>query len=809
MKVKLLVLSLISLFCLNTKAQIITTVAGNGTAGYSGDGGQATAAELNGPSGVTVDALGNMYIADLKNNVIRKINTFGIISTIAGTGTAGYSGDGGQATLAKLNQVTDVAFDAAGNMYIDDSHNHCIRKVDPTGIITTVAGTGSSGQSGDGGVATSAQLYYPNRIVLDAYGNLYISDTYNYAVRKVNTSGIITTIAGVLGSFGFTGDGGQATVARLYDPTGLGFDGVGNLYIMDEYNNRIRKLNTAGILSTVAGNGVAGYSGDGGQATTAEMNNPLGLAVDNAGNMYFPERTPNIIRKIDASGIISTIAGSTVTAGYSGDGGLASVAKLNTPVNLSLDINNNLYIADNGNNVIRKISAPCPVSINGVTNICSGNGTVLTASGAASYTWSANAGSVNTNTVSVIPSSSATYTLLSSDVGCASYNIITVSVTTTPTLSISGNTNLCSGANTTLTGNGATSYTWNTGAFSIVTPTVNISPNNNTSFTVSAANGNCITNGVVTVTVTPTPTLGVNGITNICSGTSTILTASGATTYNWGSNAGSVTTNTVSVSPLVNTTYTLTGANGICAVIIPVTVDVTITPTVTISGTNSICFGNNTTLTGSGATTYSWSANANNSATNTVTINPTITDSYTLVGANGNCTNSGIITVTVIPSPIIVTKSDTICSGNLATLNATGASTYTWNPVPEYSNSNGSSIINSPTVTTTYTVAGTATTTCIGSAIVSIVVNDCTTDIKEIVNTSGIAVYPNPTNGNFTIETDGTAHCILFNLNGSEVFNQVITGKTTIDASSLSEGIYTISTINNTSVVNKRLIIIK
>jgi sugar lactone lactonase YvrE len=340
---------------------IISTVAGNGTPGDSGDGGPATSAELHYPNAVVVDGAGNFYIADAGNNRIRKVNPSGVITTIAGNGTAGYSGDGGLATSAELDSPSGVAVDGAGNVYIVDAYNQRIRKVNASGIITTVAGNGTAGYGGDGGPATSAELDYPSRLSADRAGNLYVADTLNERIREVNTSGIITTVAGN-GAYGYSGDGGPATSAELDYPTDVAVDGAGNLYIADADNSRIREVNASGIITTIAGNGTAGYSGDGGLATSAELDSPSGVAVDGAGNVYIVDAHNEHIRKVNASGIITTVAGNGA-AGYSGDGGPATSAELWGPVGVAVDGAGNLYIADFGNTRIRKVDLSDPPSL--------------------------------------------------------------------------------------------------------------------------------------------------------------------------------------------------------------------------------------------------------------------------------------------------------------------------------------------------------------------------------------------------------------------------------------------------------------
>jgi sugar lactone lactonase YvrE/PKD repeat protein len=346
---------------------IISTVAGNGTAGYSGDGGAATNAELDNPWGVAVDGSGNLYIADCENNRIRMVNISGIINTVAGNGSLGYSGDGGAATSAKLLFPSGVAVDGSGNLYLADKYNNAIRMVNTSGIINTVADNGTWGYSGDGGAATSAELNCPAGVVLDSSGNLYIADWFNNRIRMVNTSGIISTVAGN-GKEGYSGDGEAATNAELDNPGGVTMDGSGNLYIADTRNNRIRMVNTSGIISTVAGGGTGGL-GDGGAATNAELNYPIGVALDSSGNLYIADCYNNLIRMVNKStGFINTVAGNG-TGGYSGDGEAATSAELNCPTGVALDSSGNLYIADTNNNCVRM------VNMSGIISTVAGDGT--------------------------------------------------------------------------------------------------------------------------------------------------------------------------------------------------------------------------------------------------------------------------------------------------------------------------------------------------------------------------------------------------------------------------------------------------
>jgi len=324
----------------------IYTIAGTGVNNFSGDGGLATAAELNSPKGLAVDAAGDLFIADSTNNRIRRVDaTTGIITTIAGTGAFGFGGDGGLATAAEFRSPNGLVFDAAGNLFIADSSNNKIRRVDAaTGIITTVAGTGAGGFSGDGGLATAAELNLPRGLAIDAAGNLFIADIFNNRVRRVDAAtGLITTMAGT-GAGGFSGDGGLATAAELDFPEGLAIDAAGNLFIADSANNRIRRVDAAtGIITTVA---------------AAELNSPKGLAVDAAGDLFIADSTNNRIRRVDtATGFITTVAGTVagnVAGSFGGDGDLATAAKLNFPQGLAMDAAGNLFISTT--TVVRQVT---------------------------------------------------------------------------------------------------------------------------------------------------------------------------------------------------------------------------------------------------------------------------------------------------------------------------------------------------------------------------------------------------------------------------------------------------------------------
>jgi uncharacterized protein (TIGR03437 family) len=336
----------------------INTIAGTGVATFSGDGGPATQAALNIAVDVSADRFGNLYIADQFNHRIRKIASNGTITTVAGTGVPGFSGDGGPAVNAQINTPTGVYADSAGNFYIAEPGNKRIRKVDASGIITTIAGNGNLGYNGDGIPATSASLYSAVRVAIDPSGNVVIADQSNHRLRKVTPAGIITTIAGngvgTPATGAFSGDGGPATAASLNNPTALAITPDGVIYFSDQYNQRIRKITPDGIINTIAGNGVAGFSGDGGPALSASLNYPGGLTLDAAGNLYCNDDLNFRTRRITPGGIITTVAGNG-NATFGGDGGPATSASLNGNFGGTFDPAGNFYIADSMNNRIREV----------------------------------------------------------------------------------------------------------------------------------------------------------------------------------------------------------------------------------------------------------------------------------------------------------------------------------------------------------------------------------------------------------------------------------------------------------------------
>jgi len=358
LKIKIMI-TLILFFSVRSEAQLISTASGNGIQGFNGDNIAATSASMFGPMGICSDSYGNTYIADAGAHRIRKI-TFatGIITTVAGNGTQGYNGDNIQADSAELDNPYNIAVDVSGNIFIADQGAHRIRKVTfATGIITTIAGNGTSGYNGDNIQATSAELNSPWGLALDASGNIYIGDVFNARIRKIIVStGVITTIAGT-GISGYNGDNIQATSAKVTWITGILIDAAGNIYFSDMSNNRVRKITVStGIITTAAGTGVAGYNGNNIQATSSQIYGPMGLCKDSYGNIYFADVNNNRIRKITlATGIITTIAGNG-TQGYNGDNIQAVAADLNLPYYVFIDNSNKIYIADYSNFRIRQVT---------------------------------------------------------------------------------------------------------------------------------------------------------------------------------------------------------------------------------------------------------------------------------------------------------------------------------------------------------------------------------------------------------------------------------------------------------------------
>ena len=366
-------------------AYVIDAFAGTGEQGFHGDGGPAIQARFQGPGGIAVDAAGSVYVADANNRRVRRIDASGTITTVAGNGEQGSAGDGGPATEAQLNIPTDIALDASGNLYIAEAVGNRVRKVDATGKISTVAGTGVQGSEGDNGPAVEAQLNRPLTMTVDAEGNIFIGEYNGYRVRRVDLEGTITTIAGT-GIKGGAGDGGPATAAQFNYISGLAVDALGNVYVADMNEARIRVISATGRINTIAGTGVQGFSGNRGPASQAQLETPGGLALDAAGNLFLTEFWASRLRRIDSAGIITTIAGTSEQLS-TGDMGLAIDAALDRPIRIATDPDGNLYVSEGYADRVRILRPTATLSSFPLPLGTSGDSVVLTVTEAGSVRW--------------------------------------------------------------------------------------------------------------------------------------------------------------------------------------------------------------------------------------------------------------------------------------------------------------------------------------------------------------------------------------------------------------------------------------
>ncbi len=357
------ILTTLSCFAFQSEAQIrnINTIAGSGTSGYSGDGHSAVAADLKGPFNVAFDKTGNVYVVDYYNNRVRKVKTDGTIATLAGTGSTGFSGNGSYAASANM-EPWGVAVDARGNVYISEANNSVVRKVNTLGIISAFAGTGTYGNDGDGRAAVNAKLSHPMGLAVDEKSNVFIADAGAHCIRKVDTFGTISTVAGS-GVAGYGGDLGSALAAKLDSPYGVAVDRLNNIYIADRNNHIIRFVDNTHTIYTIAGTpNTHGYSGDSTQAISATLFYPTSVAVDTDLNIFIADAYNNVIRMVDVSGKITTVGGNG-WAGYGGDLGPAIGANLFHPYGVAADKNGNVFVADANNQRVRKIYWGYPASV--------------------------------------------------------------------------------------------------------------------------------------------------------------------------------------------------------------------------------------------------------------------------------------------------------------------------------------------------------------------------------------------------------------------------------------------------------------
>ncbi len=424
-------------------AQTISTYVGNGTAGYIGDGGPATAGtvEVRNPFGVCTDGSGNLYFADASNFRVRMASSSGMLYSVAGIGSSAYSGDGTAASAAGLVLPVAVAADAAGNLYIADYSGNRIRKVTAsTGVISTFAGTGTGTYTTDGTPASTTPINQPTGVAVDATGNVYIADNGNNRIRKVNTAGVISTFAGT-GLTGSSGDGLAATTATFRGPYGVAVDAAGTLYISDSGNAKVRYVISSGTIYTLAGIGTSGFSGDGLAAGSAKLSNTLrGVAVDATGNIFFADAGNNRIRRISGSSFIITTVAGNGTPAFFGDGGPATASEINTPYGIAFDATNNMYIADANNQRIRKTTPlPSILIIGGTTPFCKGFTTTLS-DATPGGVWSTSA------TVVTVGPSTGIVTGVAAGTATITYTTTTDAAQKTVTVACPAGVNVASGA---------------------------------------------------------------------------------------------------------------------------------------------------------------------------------------------------------------------------------------------------------------------------------------------------------------------------------------------------------------------------
>jgi hypothetical protein len=651
-------------------AQYSRIIAGHGgSGGYLGDGGPATAAFLRDPYDVAISRSGNIYIAEYTNHVIRKINPAGIITTVAGNHTMGYTGDGGPATNASIFFPWGIAVDSFENLYIADDNN-VIRRVSSGGIISTIAGGGLS--LADGVPATNAALYNPVSVEVDMYGNVYIADGGHAKIRKVSTVGIITTYAGN-GSTGFSGDGGPATAAMIRGPRGLRFDAAGNLFFADYGNMRARKVSSSGIITTIAGNGyfagpgVGGYSGDGGPATNAALNGPGGIGIDGRGNIYISDMMNGALRRVDTSGTIVTALSSHTYFG---------------PAGLAVDTNDDVYIANIPEYTVRKLFVHCtPSAITCFDSICAGS-SIVASNTVLDGVWSVSNSHATISTggrvTAISPGVDTIYYTTSN--ACGSNIVSKVITVINPMLAgpITGPDSVCAGSTVTLAGGGPGGIWSASNPLATVATTgivTGVTPGQDT-ITYRLTNVCGLSFAQKILRIMPLPDAGViSGPDRACIGAHITLTESVSTGAWVASNAHATVAGgfVTGVSGGVDTImYLVTNYCGTDTASHPVTV--TSPSAGTISGPSALCVYDSITLAATlpGGTWMRVNTTADVSPTGEVYgISPGVdTIFYILTDTCGRGTASKTITVNPIPHAGPISGPSSGCTGGVLPLSA-------------------------------------------------------------------------------------------------------------------------------------------
>jgi len=839
-------------------AAVVTNFAGSGNPAFAD--GIGLAASFYNPYGLAVDGTGNIYVADAGNNRIRKINAIGAVTTLAGSGTATYADGTGMAV--SFNEPTGVAVDGTGNVYVADKWNHRIRKISPSGVVTTLAGSGT--RSYADGAGTAASFNGPSAVIIDATGNLYVADEFNYRIRKITQAGVVTTLAGS-GNFAYAD--GLGTAASFKYPSGLTLDATGNLYVADKFNNRIRKISPAGVVTTFAGSGIGSFAD--GIGTAASFNHPTSVAVDTTGNLYVTDKDNHRIRKISSAGVVTTLAGSRNPTFADGVG---TAASFNSPYGVAVDILGNLYVADNGNHRIRKIS---PTGV--VTTLAgSGNNGGSDASGmAASFNYPAGIALDRAGNVYVADESNQAIRKL------------TPSCTNPATPTISGTPTFCQGSYTQLTSSTPNGNLWSTGD-----TTRSITVNTAGNYTVRAVSGSCTSNVSDTFRVVVNQPSSSAISQTICQGSSFIFggvirTTSGTyiDTLRNALDCDSVVTLSLTVNPVSvsaisrticeGTSYvfggmaTTTSGNYIdslrnvngCDSVVTLSLTVNPLPVPTISGNSSFCQGSYTQLTSSSPTGNLWST-----GDTTRFINIGAAGNYTVRVFSGACTSAAsqpFVVSLAGPSPTTINFDTTSsrCYGSRIQLTPAGTySHYAWNT----GETTRSILVRQ---TGSYSVQVANADSCFGlpspPIFIAFDTNWCTVQIfrlgvdsitasvwadsyiwfldgiqlltnntlktipvqgngvytfravtagrtsgvsnpivitsaKNILATNKFQVYPNPATGKVTVKTNGAGTIQILDVVGKVVLTQPATGTDELNISILATGVYTVKVGNAT-----------